>query len=353
MDDLFKKGKGHGKEAKRKKVDKCRPTKPHHSRLPGNLKLPGFLLGQKSPLDKRRKIEHPNIRALLSPPFFSAKRPHPMQPAMSHTRISGTAAARAIASVARGAAESARVASRSLLDTLYPPLCPGCDTAWLLPRRGETQGLPLCRDCLPLLSALEKPFCNTCGQAFDGPPGMDDFRCSNCERRRLHFDFAIAPFRSEGLLRDLIHQFKFARRSTLRLPLGRLLAIGLHDPRFEGENWIMVPVPIHRRRQRQRTFNQAYELATICSRYTGLPLVEALARTRHTPPQSRLNRNQRLANLAGAIHPHTRRARQVRDRPVLLIDDVFTTGATADICAKVLRTRCAARRVAVLTLARG
>ncbi len=271
----------------------------------------------------------------------------------SRAQISGTATARALAFLARRATAAARVASRSLLDTVYPPLCPGCDTAWLLPRPGETQRLPLCRNCLSLLSALEKPFCNTCGQAFDGPPGMDDFRCSNCERRRLHFDFAIAPFRSDGLLRDLIHQFKFARRSTLRLPLGRLLAAGLHDPRFEGEDWIMVPVPIHRRRQRQRTFNQARELAAICSQYSGLPVIEALVRTRHTPPQSRLNRNQRLANLADAIHPHPGRAPKVRGRAVLLIDDVFTTGATGDICAKVLRTRCAARRVAVLTLARG
>lgn len=279
--------------------------------------------------------------------------PSPMPPSKSRTLFSGIPSAQALALLARRTAGAAQVASRSLLDTLYPPLCPGCDTAWLLPPTGGTQRLPLCRDCLPLLSALEKPYCNTCGQAFDGPPGMDDFRCSNCERRRLHFDFAIAPFRSEGLLRDLIHRFKFGRLSTLRLPLGRLLAIGLDDSRFEGEDWIMVPVPIHRRRQRQRTFNQAYELATICSQYTGLPVVEALVRTRHTPPQSRLNRSQRLANLADAIHPHPRRARQVRDRAVLLIDDVFTTGATADICAKVLRTRCAARRVAVLTLARG
>lgn len=232
----------------------------------------------------------------------------------------------------------------------YPPLCPGCDERWLLANHLEDPP-PLCSACAGDLLPLDPPFCQTCGQAFDGPPEMV-FRCANCSTRHLHFDFAIAPYRADGVLRELIHSFKFGRRSALRQPLGRLLAHGLDDPRFYGEDWLMVPVPIHRGRLRHRGFNQAHELARVASRATGLPVAHALRRIRATQPQSRLSREERLANLKGAIVPHPAAARALDGRAALLIDDVFTTGSTADICAQAL-LGAGARRVAILTLARG
>jgi len=235
-------------------------------------------------------------------------------------------------------------------DVLYPPLCPGCDQQWLVAGKSAPPP-PLCGNCREDLLTLDRPFCQTCGQAFDGPPDMV-FRCANCSTRRLHFDFAIAPYRADGVLRELIHGFKFGRRSALRRPLGRLLIRGLEDPRFAGEDWRMVPVPIHRGRMRQRGFNQAHELARIAGCHAGLPVANVLRRIRATQPQSRLTREERLDNLRGAIIVRPKSVTQIHEQACLLIDDVFTTGSTADICAKALLDG-GARRVAVLTLARG
>ena len=89
------------------------------------------------------------------------------------------------------------------------------------------------------------------------------FRCDNCADRKLHFDFAIAGYRAEGEVRELIHRFKYGRDITLRAPLSRMLGRALDDPRLQAEDlrsWMLVPVPLHRTREREREFNQSHEL---------------------------------------------------------------------------------------------
>src|SRR5690606_14386031 len=113
-----------------------------------------------------------------------------------------------------------------------------------------------------------------------------------------------------------------------------------------------VPVPLHPRRQREREYNQAEELAAGVARLTGWPLVRALRRQRYTSQQAKLDRAARLHNLRDSFRLH-RAATKVRGQAVLLIDDVLTTGSTAQECAHLLRHEAGARRVAVLTLARG
>ncbi len=244
------------------------------------------------------------------------------------------------------------VAARSLVFTDH---CALCHT----PGGGEnTDRLQLCDVCRDRLPRLEAPFCQVCGQWFVGEiPHL--FRCGNCAGRRFAFEFARAPFQARRELRELVHRFKYGGQLWLAPTLGGLLADALRgpraDPRLAAEpEWLLVPVPLHARRLREREFNQAEELARHLAHATGLPLAPVLRRRRYTTVQASLDRARRLHNLRGAFTLHQgRTATRVHGRAVLLIDDVFTTGATTQECAHILKTDGGARRVVVLTLARG
>lgn len=238
-----------------------------------------------------------------------------------------------------------------LADLLYPPSCPGCDGP--APETDPTgQSSPVCAACESKLAPLLPPFCEVCGQPYESGSTEAGFRCFNCGGRKFAFDFAISPFLARGLLRELVHRFKFGKVEPLRQPLGQLFTRVFDDPRLQGRDWRLVPVPIHWRRRYQRGFNQAGELAAVLSASTDIPVVDALRRVVFTPPQSRLNRQQRLENLASAIRVRPTRLPEIKERDLLLVDDIFTTGSTGQACAEVLKSA-GARRVAVITLARG
>ncbi|MFV1993814.1 MAG: double zinc ribbon domain-containing protein [Verrucomicrobiales bacterium] len=236
---------------------------------------------------------------------------------------------------------------------LYPRVCPVCDEAL------EGAGA-FCRDCRSRMEPVGSPTCERCGEIFEGDlEGSSLPQCPNCRGRELHFEFALAGFRARGAVRELVHRFKYRGELHLRGALGELMEEAFLRDRLVAAtasgDWILVPVPMHRRRRRQREFNQAQELVRELSRRRALPWAPALRRLRDTPRQARLDRAQRLRNLEGAFAMTRRRG--VRDRVrgagVLLVDDVLTTGATANLCARVLREEGGAREVVVVTLARG
>ena len=231
------------------------------------------------------------------------------------------------------------------LGTLFhPPHCAGCDTPTVV-------GEHLCPGCTAEVEKrrLRAPFCAVCSEPFDG--ALDGpFACANCSDRRFRFTSAVAAFRSRGLIRDLIHAFKYNGRFDLRHPLAAWLAVGLDDPRLhEPRIDALVPVPLHRRRKRERGFNQAQVLAELVGGQTGLPVENLLRRIRYTTTQTNFDRRQRIENLRGAFAVTPRVV--VKDRNLVLVDDVFTTGSTADECALVLR-QAGAASVRVLTIAR-
>jgi len=214
----------------------------------------------------------------------------------------------------------------------------------------------VCADDLPF---IEPPYCMVCGETYDGA-FSGGFRCMNCKGRRLEFEFAVAACRAEGAVRELVHQFKYERRLHLRGTLAALLLRTLHEPRLAGENladWLLVPVPLHRGRERDREFNQSRELCRRLSELTGIPAFDALVRTRETDTQAHLDRDERLKNLRGAFALRKPRPWQektvLQGRRILLVDDVFTTGATTSECARVLRHEGGAEKVVVITVARG
>ena len=253
------------------------------------------------------------------------------------------------------------------LDLLYPPRCAACVVRLPSPCRAD-----FCPSCEDLLEPVTPPACEICSEPFPGriPHG---FACPNCADQTFAFECAISVWHSSGPLREAIHRFKYARSIHLRLPLARKLFDTLSDARLaqasvssvttdpdnpeigrESENfpdWLLVPVPLHPRRLRERRFNQSAELARTLSKLSGLPCRDLLRRTRYTTAQAALSRKERLKNLAGAFSLKKRAALPSHGN-LLLIDDVFTTGSTAHECATVLK-KAGAQRIIVLTVARG
>jgi competence protein ComFC len=241
-----------------------------------------------------------------------------------------------------------RIASR-VLDAVYPPICAVCNMAL-------KDGRSLCHSCDDDLPRLTDPFCQCCGEMFqgliDGP-----FSCPNCSDLKFSFAFARpAMLRDERTL-DLIHRLKYSREIHLARELGRLAAEAFIDPRLapalEG-SWPLVPVPLHRKRLRNRHFNQAGEISHSLSGAIGLPIVDALKRVRETDTQTLLSRKQRMENLRGAFEVTRQGQRWIENQKdgVVLVDDVLTTGSTVNECAKTLK-RAGVKSVFFVTVMRG
>jgi ComF family protein len=225
---------------------------------------------------------------------------------------------------------------RAALALLYPARCSACDGAC-------DESAAFCDLCAVSLEAIGRA-CARCGLPLEGQERAGP--CLACLQRYPPFQSAEAPFLFGGALAQAIRRLKWARLPELGRPLAALWPTRVAD----GVE-LMVPVPLHPKRLRAREFNQAALLALELERRVRAgPRVElrALARIRDTPPQSALGPVDRRTNVRGAFLAERRR---VDGRRVLLVDDVLTTGATAEACALALLDAGAAE-VRVLTLAR-
>ncbi len=208
--------------------------------------------------------------------------------------------------------------------------------------------IPVCRACLeepaPLLADY---FCICCRTPFlNSYPLDDEGRCGLCRSGLSAFDGAYSFGSHDGTLRELVNLFKYGRVYTLAGPLGGYLALALpRDVRFD----VIVPMPLHWRRRLSRGFNQSELLARVLSRRTGIPVGCVVRRRRATSAQAGLSGHARRANVAGAFC--VKRRVSLQGLRLLLVDDVFTTGATARACAAVLK-RAGAGHVSVLTVSR-
>ena len=197
---------------------------------------------------------------------------------------------------------------------------------------------------------LQSPFCSQCGYAFPSKIIQSSKPlCGNCRRNLFLFDFARSFATFHDPLKEIIHQFKYRSHRSLARPLAHLLhsAYRLHFEQLASD--AMIAVPMHPSRERERGFNQTAELCKHFSRSTHIPIEQVLLRKRPTKVQAGLSRRERRLNLRGAFK--VSRKERIEGRSLLLIDDVFTTGATVNECAKILKES-GARRVHVLTVAR-
>ncbi len=231
----------------------------------------------------------------------------------------------------------------SLAALCFPPRCLCCDQGL----DGPTDFL-FCPDCLATIDLIREPLCPSCGRAFPDAAG-DNHLCGNCLRRPPHFTAARAVAHYREPLAGIIHAFKFSGRTFALASLARLRLCLDSQPATSSAD-LILPVPLHPRRLRERGFNQALLLAQAffpAERHLIDP--QLLIRSKWTPPQTALSGQTRRRNLKGAFTV-TDPAR-LAGRAVLLVDDVFTTGSTANECARTLR-RNGATEVRVLTLAR-
>jgi ComF family protein len=242
-----------------------------------------------------------------------------------------------------GVDRRAAVLTSSFLALLFPDDCRLCGEPLL-----ETSRIPVCSSCLSLPEPLEAEyFCSSCRTSFLNHFPLDDNgRCALCRSGSQAFDAAYSYGAYEGPLRGLIHILKYERVRTLAKPLAERLTTAYPlEQRFDA----VVAMPLHWFRYWQRGFNQAALLAKELARRRGIPVVRAVRRVRATEAQAGMTRARRRANVAGAFKALP--GRRLEGMRVLLVDDVFTTGATANACARALK-QAGAAYVAVLTLAR-
>ena len=221
---------------------------------------------------------------------------------------------------------------RALRDLLYPPLCVGCG-------RVGSLYCPGCRDSVRLVTP---PVCPLCGQ-----PQSASKLCARCVSHPLCIDGIRSVALFEGTLREAIHRFKYNYIRELTVPLGEMLVAFWERASLVAD--LIVPVPLHARRVRERGYNQAALLAQCLGDATGMPVIcDGLRRNRHTVSQSGLSAEERRRNVEGAFSCVGSRVERMR---VLLVDDVCTTGATLEACSVALRAG-GARTVWALTVAR-
>jgi ComF family protein len=234
------------------------------------------------------------------------------------------------------------------LGFIYPNICQICRKHRALPDEGFV--CAACR-CEPgAIRIIVPPLCERCGLPFSGEI-TNAFECGNCRELKFDFRFARAAVAARGLVLDGIHRYKYNRALWFEPFLATLL-VRQAVPVLSGQDWdVIVPVPLHPVKKREREFNQAERLSHHLARETGLPLdAQLIRRVVPTRTQTLLTREERAVNMAGAFA--MRRGRTLKGERIVLVDDVFTTGATANACAKLLR-RNGSGEVCVWTVARG
>lgn len=249
-----------------------------------------------------------------------------------------SAGRRAVAAMGRGI----RGGWRGMLDLLYPPTCPLCLAA-------TADHDALCARCWSGLSLLERPFCERLGLPFAVDFGGPLLSAEAAAHPPV-FQRARAAVRYDGGARVLTHRLKYSDRAELARLMGRMMAGAGRE--LLPDAGLIVPVPLHFGRLWRRRFNQAAALSAEIARLSGVAWDgQVLERRKHTRPQVGLSRSEREGNLQGAFRIPQRRRHAVEGRRVLLVDDVLTTGATANACARVL-LRAGATDVDVLVFAR-
>jgi ComF family protein len=234
---------------------------------------------------------------------------------------------------------------RDCLNLLYPPVCQLCRE-----HRAEAHDGYVCAKCWSHVRFIRAPFCERCGLPFAGDL-TTAFVCTNCNDLKLHFTSARSAVVARTVVLEAIHRFKYSRALWFENFLAGLL-IREAAPVLAKGNWHgIVPVPLHPVKLREREFNQAALLAAQLARATKIPLNEKILRRVHpTATQTLLTRDERAANMKNAFI--VRKGTRLAGKRIVLLDDVFTTGATTNACAKALQVAGAAE-VCVWTVARG
>ena len=249
------------------------------------------------------------------------------------------------------ATSGATTLAQGIFAALFPSDCRLCGTPLT-----NISRLPVCKSCLLEMAPISMPTCDICGEGLSGPESAFQPQtkiCPACQSARPHFLQAAAYGAYDGKLRELIHLLKYEQVEPAAATLGQMLAEAVHKLDLTSKPVLVIPVPLHRSKRRQRRFNQAELIARWALKKNAFPAAQlstdVVERTRATVSQIGLTRSQRAENIRGAFR--VKHLSRVEGRQILLIDDVLTTGTTANECARVLR-KAGAEKVWVATVAR-
>lgn len=232
----------------------------------------------------------------------------------------------------------------SLLDFFFPSVCRICN--------GPLNGAKwVCCECMERIITTSPPYCDLCG--FPLPPSFSNTTrplCKDCRKRTPHFYKARSVAIYDGVMRECIHLLKYEKKMALSRPLGKMMADLIKGYISKEEFDLIVPVPLHHKKKKERGFNQAELLSNEVGKTVGVPVnAKDLIKHRSTPSQTDLSKKQRITNVKNSFR--IRQKDPFFYKRILLIDDVFTTGATINECSKVLLLA-DAKSVFALTLAR-
>ncbi|MGA2586096.1 MAG: ComF family protein [Candidatus Aminicenantales bacterium] len=225
----------------------------------------------------------------------------------------------------------------------FPSFCKICGTIMDTPEERV-----LCQHCLNKIRPHRSSFCPSCGRFFEG--AGEPHLCASCLKKSPPFSIHRSCAKYSGELKDALLLFKYRRYKSLGTNLGRFVAETLKKE--DGIWWgadLITPVPLHRRRLKDRGFNQAAVLAEEIARLKGVPLVKGvLKKIKNVPPQTSMEHEERTSNVRGAYRAAA--ADKIQGKVVLLVDDVYTTGSTLRECASVLK-KAGAKDVRAVTVA--
>jgi ComF family protein len=229
-------------------------------------------------------------------------------------------------------------------DVIFPPKCLGC--AEILYPNGRQL---FCPDCKEKIKFITGSLCPVCGTTFSDSPAKSHL-CGNCIENKTYYSCARAVFSYETIILDAIHQFKYGNNISIGDQLASFMAdFSFPDIDFSDYS-LIIPVPLHIKRLRERGFNQSLILARALAKKWHIPVnFSLLKRHKLTLTQTGLHKTERKQNIKGAFEVSSKR--EIAGKKIILVDDVYTTGATINECAKTL-IKSGAQKVTVLTLAR-
>jgi len=237
-----------------------------------------------------------------------------------------------------------RLLLKKSLNLIYPLNCVICGK-----RLNFDDSSYLCVDCYYKIIRNNPPFCVKCGCSLTKKKKINsDYVCINCQSKEFYFQRSWSVTKYSGITKELIHLFKYRRQRYLAKPLGKLMTDFIETNLDLQPIEILISVPLHSKKLRQREFNQAELLTKEISKQTHIPISHNLIRIKQSLSQTILPEEKRFSNIAGVFK--IKETKEINRKSILLIDDVFTSGATANECALVLKQG-GAKRIEVLTLA--
>ena len=236
-----------------------------------------------------------------------------------------------------------------LLNFVFPLNCKICKK----PIR-ESKGYSICENCFKTIELIEQPYCIKCGKPLvptDVFKKNREILCLDCKKKKYSFKFSRSTGVYDKVLKKCIHLFKYYGEKKLAKPLGNLMVdYLLKNNDFENEFELIIPVPLHKNDLKKRGFNQSVLLSKVIGDYFSIPVGESvLIKKKLTPFQVNLSKKEREKNILRSFS--VEKPEEIKGKNILILDDVFTTGATVEECAKELM-KARAKNIFVLTLAR-